>query len=82
MESCIHPKDLTVILNPLEKGAMTSGEKSYAIFSEDNSKVEIFLPPYQRGVILDKTEQGNWQNGNYSLISWKGYVLQHNGISI
>lgn len=34
------------------------------------------------GIILTKTSEGNWSNGDYKLIAWKGCVLQKKGKAI
>ena len=33
-------------------------------------------------VVKIKTNEGNWSNGVYKLMAWKGYVVQHNGTPI
>lgn len=71
----LHDKD-AITLNSLAEG---STEKAYLVFNEDQSKAEIFLPNQKIGTILNrKGTEGNytWTDGNYELISWKGYVLR------
>ena len=69
---------LNIKLNPLKDGAITEGKSAFVLFNMDHTKAEIFLPTKNDGVVLTKTNQGNWSNADYKLISWKGYVLQKN----
>ena len=65
-----------IILNSVKEG---STEKAYLIFSEDQSKVEVFLPENAKGILYDrKGTEGNytWTDGVHELIPWKGYVLR------
>lgn len=61
---------------------MTEGKSAFVLFKTDNTKAEIFLPSKDEGMVLTKTNEGNWSNKEYRLISWKGYVLQKNGKAI
>lgn len=81
-ESCLELATLKTKLNPLKAGAKTDGDIAYLVFNSDNSKAEIFLPKSNKGIVLKKSNQGNWTFGNYKLISWKGYVLQEKGVAI
>lgn len=81
-QSCLELVTLKTKLNPLKDGAKTDGDSAYVLFSSDNSKAEIFLPKSNKGIVLKKSNQGNWTFGNYKLISWKGYVLQEKGVAI
>ncbi|MFL0353172.1 hypothetical protein [Xanthomarina sp. GH4-25] len=74
--------DLNIKLNPLKDGATTEGDITYLLFSQDKSKAEIFLPKKDKGLVLAKTNEGNWANKGFILISWKGYVLQKDGIAV
>lgn len=55
---------------------MTEGKSAFVLFNDENSEAEVFLPSKDRGIVLKKTNEGNWSNAEYKLISWKGYVLQ------
>ncbi len=57
---------------------MTGGKSAFVSFNRDNTKAEIFLSTKNEGIVLTKTNEGNWSNSEYTLISWKGYVLQQN----
>jgi hypothetical protein len=76
---CIELSTLNTRLNPLKNGEITSGDSAFILFSEDQTKAELFLPHQEKGIVLNKTNEGNWSNTTYKLIAWKGYVLQQNG---
>lgn len=79
---CIDLSTLNTRLNPLKDGEMTSGEAAYLLFSADKNKAELFLPKQEKGILLNKTAEGNWAKDTYKLIAWKGYVIQQNGKAI
>lgn len=81
-QRCITLATLKTILNPLKDGARAEGKKAYVYFNADNSKVEVFLPNSNEGIVLEKKGEGNWVSENYILMAWKGYVLQEKGIAI
>lgn len=81
-QSCLELVTLKTKLNPLKDGAKIDGHSAYILFNSDNSKVEIFLPKSNKGIVLEKSKQGNWTFENYTLISWKGYVLQEKGVAV
>ena len=78
-QKCITLADLKTKLNPLKNGAMTSGNPAFIVFDESLSKAELFLPNTNEGLVLEKSSEGNWKNGDYYLIVWKGYVVQYKG---
>ncbi|WP_157491931.1 hypothetical protein [Gelidibacter mesophilus] len=73
---------LNIKLNPLKEAALTEGKSAYVLFNDKNSEAEVFLPSKNKGILLKKTNEGNWSNTQYTLISWKGYVLQENNKAI
>ena len=81
-QTCLELTTIKAKLNPLKNGAKTDGDVAYLVFSSDNLKTEIFLPKSNNSIVLQKTNQGNWVYGNFTLISWKGYVLQEKGVAI
>ena len=81
-QQCIELDSLTLKLNPLKDGMITSGHKAFALFDESKSKAELFLPNFNHGFVMEKINTGNWEYGEYKLIAWKGYVLQKNGQAI
>jgi hypothetical protein len=81
-QSCLELATIKTKLNPLKDGARTDGDSVYVLFNSDNSKAEIFLPKSNKGSVLEKSKQGYWTFENYTLISWKGYVLQEKGVAI
>ena len=78
-QKCIALSDLKTKLNPIKDGAMTSGDAAFIIFDETQSKAELFLPNTNKGLVMLKENEGNWKNGDYYLIAWKGYVIQYKG---
>lgn len=81
-QKCLELASLKTKLNPLKDGAKTNGDSAYVLFSSDNSKAEIFLPQSNKGIVLKKSNEGNWTFQNYKLIAWKGYVLQEKGVAL
>ena len=79
---CIEPSKLEIKLNPLKDGAITQGSPVYILFNGDKSQAEIFFVSTMTTEVIKKTNEGNWAGGDYKLISWKGYVLQRNGIAV
>ncbi len=58
---------------------MIKGKAALLLFDETKTQAELFLPNANEGIVLNKTNEGNWGNGDYILIAWKGYVVQYNG---
>jgi hypothetical protein len=81
-QSCVELSTLKTRLNPLKNGSKIDGNPAIILFNSDNSKAEVFLPKSNKGIVLEKSKQGNWVFENYTLISWKGYVLQEKGVAI
>ncbi|KEY18957.1 hypothetical protein [Kaistella antarctica] len=67
--SCLELSTVNIQLNPLENGASTKGNICYILFDNKNNNGEIFLPLQDKGIILKKTVEGNWSNGEYNLIA-------------
>ncbi len=81
-QTCLELSTLNTVLNPLKDGAMTKGKSAYVLFNNDSTKAELFLPSNNEGIILEKSNEGNWSNTEFKLMSWKGYVLQKDGKAI
>ena len=81
-QTCLELDTLNIVLNPLKEGSKLEGKNAYVLFNDDNTKAELFLPSNNEGLILEKSNEGNWTYKNYKLISWKGYVLQKDGKAI
>lgn len=81
--SCINPSSETIILKDLTGN---SGAKpTYLLMGKDQLVAEIFLPDTEAGLVLTaEGDEGNrtWNYGKYKLISWKGYVLQLDGVNV
>lgn len=75
-QTCLELNTLNIKLNPLKEGSKTEGKLAYVLFDENNNKAELFLPFNNEGFILEKSNEGNWSNTEYKLVSWKGYVIQ------
>jgi hypothetical protein len=78
-QDCLDLDSLSTTLGPLKDGAQTTGKSAYLLFNKTQAEAEIFLPNRNEGIVLQKSNTGNWQNREYKLISWKGFVLQYNG---
>lgn len=81
-QTCLEIATLNIKLNPLKDGAMTKGSPAFLLFDDTKSRVELFTPNSNEGLVMSKTSQGNWSNGDYTLIAWKGYVVQYKGIPV
>lgn len=81
-EMCLELTTLKIKLNPLKDGAVTNGKPAFVLFDSTQSKAEIFLPGVNEGMVLNKTAEGNWGNGDYKVIAWKGYVVQFKGKAV
>ena len=81
-QTCLELSTLNIKLNPLKDGAKTKGNVAYVLFDNTNKSAEVFFPFENKGIILNKTAEGNWTNGDYKLIAWKGYVIRKNGKAI
>lgn len=81
-QNCLTLASFKTKLNPLKDGARVEGNPTYLIFNADNSKAEIFLPNFDKGIVLEKSSEGNWDSKQYKLFAWKGFVLQEKGVAI
>ncbi len=70
-------------LNPSDKPENEDETLSaFVLFSEDQSKAEVFLPNESNSVILTRLSEGKpWVYEDWQLVPWKGYVLK-NGADI
>jgi hypothetical protein len=48
---------------------------AFAVFNADSSKVELFIPSVSNGIILSKTDTGNWADSVY-VFSAKGQQFE------
>lgn len=80
--TCLEVASLNIKLNPLKDETTINGNPTFLLFNVTKSKAELFLPNSDKGIVLDKTAEGNWSNTYYKLIAWKGYVLQYKGIPV
>jgi hypothetical protein len=82
--SSIQLSETATRLNPIE--VMDKDKNpAYIVFSNDQSKAELFLPKTSNSLLLDRTgKEGNyiWKNNEWELIAWKGYVLKKNKVAV
>jgi len=81
-QTCLELATLNIKLNPIKEGAIAQGNFAYVLFDETNKSAEVFFPFENCGIFFTKTTEGNWINGDYTLIAWKGYVIQKKGKAI
>lgn len=81
-QTCLEIATLDIQLNSLTDGSKTNKPKAFVLFNDDKTKAEIFLPDNNKGITLEKSNNGNWSNSEYTLIAWKGLVLQKNGKAV
>ena len=64
-------------LNPLESSDVRQAS-AYIVFSEDQQQAELFLPAQEALLLTRKGQEGqhHWENGDWKLYPWKGYVLK------
>jgi hypothetical protein len=77
-EECVRVFEVGVRLNPQAEG-LDPATAAYIIFSNDQSKAELFIPGEEESKVLEKTgEEGahSWVLGEWKLFPWKGYALQ------
>ncbi|MCH7399893.1 hypothetical protein MM236_18000 [Belliella sp. DSM 107340] len=80
--NCINPSELEFELNQIEEGEIDNSVQAYLHFDNGAENAEIFLPNSKTGILLKKTGEGNWSDGDYLLFAWKGFVLQKDGENI
>ncbi len=78
--SCVRPLETGVRLNAGAE-ASSKAKPAFVLFSEDKKQAELFLPGAKAALLLQqKGEEGkkHWENGDWKLYAWKGYVLKQN----
>ncbi len=75
--TCLKARERGVRLNPVN-GPGVVEKAAFIIFSEDQSKVELFLPGKKPVLMERKGEEGShyWENDDLRLYPWKGYILK------
>jgi len=74
-KECVRVFEIGNKLNPYEVEQTTV---AYVIF--DGDQAELFLPNEKSSIMLVRKEEGMpFDNGDWSLIPWKGYVLKKAG---
>jgi hypothetical protein len=47
------------------------------VFSDDNTKAELFAPGEKSSIILERNKEGEpWIKADWSLEAWKGWILK------
>lgn len=64
-EACIKVFDVAQRLNPVVTAEGETVFSAFALFNDDQSKVEIFSPETESTAILDRGEDGIYQNDTY-----------------
>lgn len=78
-QKCIQVFNVGVRLNPIDANNNSAIISAFAVFNDDKSKVEIFLPGKDKStIILDKTEGSIYQNKIYKFDA-DGSTLYING---
>ena len=80
--NCLNPSELEFILNQTEDGEIDNSIQAYLHFDNGAENAEVFLPNSKTGILLKKTSEGNWSDGDYLLFAWKGFVLRKDGENI
>ncbi len=79
LKACVLLTEVATRLAPTDANIQ---ESAYIIFSDDQQKVELYLPGTTAPVLLLRkgTEDNHyWENKDLKLYPWKGYVLKQNG---
>jgi hypothetical protein len=72
-KKCVRTFEVGTRLNSIEDPTTSA----FVIFDEDGNKAELFTSLLKSSIILVRKEEGqSWINGDWELISWKGYVLK------
>lgn len=67
-QSCIQIFDEGERLNPVETKSGEAVISAFAVFNDDKSKVELFVPNEKSNVVLDKSDGDVYQNETYKLV--------------
>jgi hypothetical protein len=71
---CVRVFEIGTRLNPENKQNTSS---AFVIFEENGNKAELFVAAEKSSLILERKVEGQpWINGDWQLISEKGYVLK------
>jgi hypothetical protein len=79
LQTCLELTNINIKMNPLKDGAIIPDLPAYLLFDNSKSNVELFLPNANESILMSKKNEGNWSNGEYKLIGWKGYIVQYKG---
>jgi hypothetical protein len=75
-KECVRTFEVGTRLNSIEDDSTSA----IVIFDEEGNKAELFTSLLKSPIILVRKEEGqSWINGDWELISWKGYALKKDG---
>lgn len=76
-KQCVLLRSAGIRLNPLEKAEVRSGS-AFILFSADQQHAELFLPDQKAILLIRQGSEGQhlWENGEWKLYPWKGYILK------
>ncbi|MDO5615251.1 MAG: hypothetical protein Q4G16_03615 [Cruoricaptor ignavus] len=77
-QDCIQVFNVGTRLNPVQQNENDAVISAFAIVDADKNKAEIFLAEREHTIILDKSEDGTFQNDDYKYDDEKG-ILYING---
>lgn len=76
-KECVRVFEVGTRLNPYNNKDKSSTISAFVIFDKKSNKAELFLPNQEKSIILTRKSEGkNYINGNWKLITWKGFVLK------
>ena len=64
-QECIKTFEAGQRLNPVDAKEGEAVYSAFAVFNDDKSKLELFLPDQETTVILDRSKDGIYQNSTY-----------------
>ncbi|SDK01968.1 hypothetical protein SAMN04487935_2325 [Flavobacterium noncentrifugens] len=75
-QKCIRIFEEGTKLSPYDSENQPAGMAAFVIFEENGNKAELFVPNQKSIILKRKSEGGQYVNGDWQLIPWKGYVLK------
>jgi len=79
-QGCIQVFNIGFRLNPTEKKEGEAVISAFVVFSDDKSKLELFLPDHKNTTILDKVENDIYQKDSYKYDAKKSVLYDNNTI--
>jgi len=79
-QGCIQVFNVGLRLNPTEKKEGEAVISAFVVVSDDQSKLELFLPDNKNTIILDKVENNVYQKDSYKYDAKKSALYENNTI--